>query len=144
MRPFLANGEVWRVIGVDPGDPRLIDRTGTRTVATTDPITRTIHVSKELAPPKLDIVMLHEVAHAITMSYGLLGYMHEKVPERYWIPVEEWAAQLIGEYGLEAVILASESLGRPLCIDGHCLRPIEKGEGQWSNWRSSCLKCSTR
>ena len=144
MRPFSANGEVWRVIGVDPGAPRLIDRTGTRTVATTDPLARTIHVSKELAPPELDLVMLHEVAHAITMSYGLLSYIHEKVPERYWIPVEEWAAQLVGEYGLEAVVLASESLGRPLCIGRYCFNPNEKGAGLWSNWRSSCLRCSTR
>lgn len=120
MRPFVVNGEVWRVIGVVPGDPRLVDRTGTRTVATTDPLTRTIHISNELAPPELDLVMLHEVAHAITMSYRLLGGIHAELPERYWIPVEEWAAQLVGEYGVEAVIAATESLGRPLCVRGFC------------------------
>ena len=120
MRPFVANGEVWRVVWVHPGDPRLVDRTGTKTVATTDPVTRTIHVSTELSPPKLDLVMLHEVAHAMTMSYGLLGRIHSDIPERYWVPVEEWAAQLVGEYGVEAVIAASEALGRPLCVRGYC------------------------
>lgn len=81
----------------------------------------TIHISTELYPPELDLVMLHEVAHAITMSYGLLDNVHRSVPESYWIPVEEWAAQLVGEHGIEAVVLASESLGRPLCVSGFCL-----------------------
>ena len=120
MKPFVANGEVWRVVGVDPGDPRLVDRTGTRTVATTDPISRTIHISNELVPPNLDLVMLHEVAHAVTMSYGLLDHIHKAVPKPYWIPVEEWAAQLLGEYGVEAIVSASESLGRPICVRGFC------------------------
>jgi hypothetical protein len=66
--------------------------------------------------------MLHEVAHAITMSYGLLDSVHDFVPEPYWVPVEEWAAQLLGKHGVEATVLASESLGRPLCVNGFCMR----------------------
>lgn len=120
MRPFVVNGEVWRVVWVTPDDPRLIDRTNTRTVATTDPVAKVIHMSTELSPPDLDLVMLHEVAHVITMSYGLLEEVHDAVPELYWIPVEEWAAQLVGEHAIEAVILSSELLGRPLCVGGFC------------------------
>lgn len=120
MRPFVVNGEVWRVIWVRPGDPRLIDRTGTRTVATTDPLTRTVHVSEELNPPELDMVMLHEVAHAVTMSHGLLPDIRSVLPRDYWVPVEEWAAQLVGEYGTEAVDAAAMALGRPICVRGYC------------------------
>lgn len=108
------------VVRVLPGDPRLVDRTGKVRVATTDPATRTVHVSSAIVPPLLDRVMLHEVAHAITISYGLLEPLHAFMPEDLWIPMEEWSAQLVEAHGIEAVIAASESLGRPLCIRGLC------------------------
>ncbi len=120
MRPFVVNGDIWRVIRVRPGDLRLVDRTGTRTVATADPVTKTIHVSTDLNPPELDVVMLHEVAHAVTMSHGLLRHIRSRIPEEYWVPVEEWAAQLVGEHGVEAVAAASSALGRPVCVRGLC------------------------
>ena len=120
MRPIMVNGHAWRVVGVEPGDPRLIDRTGTHTVGTADPATRTIHISSELAPPMLDRVLLHEVAHAVAMSHGLLDALHAMVPEASWVPVEEWAAQMVENHGIEASVLASEALGRPLCVGGFC------------------------
>ena len=73
-----------------------------------------------MTPPLLDRVLLHEVAHAVTMSYGLLDALHGTLPEDLWIPVEEWAVQLVENFSMEAVALASESLGRPLCIRGLC------------------------
>lgn len=114
------NGEAWGVVRVPPGDPRLVDREGKRTIGTADPITRTVHISSELVPPLLDRVLLHEVAHAIAMSHGLLRPLHEMVPEDYWIDVEEWAAQMVENHGIEASVLASESLGRPICVRGFC------------------------
>lgn len=89
-------------------------------MATADPNDRVIRVSSEVLPPLLDRVVLHEVAHAVTMSHGLLGPLHSTVPERLWVPVEEWAVQLVENYGMEAVALASEVLGRPVCIRGLC------------------------
>lgn len=103
-----------------PGDPRLVDREGKLTVGTTDPMTRTVHISNELSAPMLDRVLLHEVAHAVTISYNLLDPMHENVPEGYWVDVEEWTAQVVENHGIEAAVLASQSLGRPLCIGGFC------------------------
>lgn len=120
MRPFVINGEAWRVVRVPAGDPRLTDRTGTERLATTDPGDRAVYVNRRLVPPLLDRVVLHEVAHAITVSWGLLGYVRERVPEASWVDVEEWSAQLIENHAIEAVQAATEALGRPICVRGFC------------------------
>lgn len=120
MRPFAVNGEAWRVVWVEPGDPRLIDREGKRTVGTADPGTRTVHLSNRLRPPELDRVLLHEVAHAITMSWGLLPALGGVVAVGDRIGAEEWAAQLVENHGIEAAAIASEVLGRPICVRGFC------------------------
>lgn len=125
MRPFTVNGDLWRVVRVRPGDPLLVDRTGTPRLATADPGDRVIRVSSEVRPPLLDRVILHEVAHAVTMSHGLLGPLHTGVPESLWVPVEEWAVQLVENHGMEAVALASEVLGRPVCVRGLCSDRLE-------------------
>lgn len=103
-----------------PGDPRLVDREGKRTVGTTDPKTRTVHLSDELVPPMLDRVMLHEVAHAVAISYGLNEMLRKFLPSEYQIQVEEWVCNMVESYGIEAAKLASESLGRPVCVRGFC------------------------
>lgn len=120
MQPFKVNGELWRVVRVSPNDPSLIDRTGTRTIATTDPNSHVVSISASVVPPLLDKVLLHEVAHAVTISHGLLDVLRIAVPERFWVFVEEWAAQLIENHGIEAANLASLSLGRPICVRGWC------------------------
>lgn len=121
MRPFVINGELWRVHRVPAGDFRLIDRTGTERLATTDPTTRAVYVNDGVTPPLLDRVVLHEVAHAITISWNLLDRLHSLVPTRSWVPAEEWAAQLIEGHAIEAVAAASRSLGRPVCVAGTCM-----------------------
>lgn len=121
MRPFVINGDVWGVVRVPAGDPSLVDRTGTPRLATTDPATRTIFVLDSVMPPLLDRVMLHEVAHAITVSWRLLGRVRSAVPAPAWVPVEEWAAQLVEGHAIEAVAAASRSLGRPVCVEGACM-----------------------
>lgn len=120
MRPFVVNGQVWGVARVPAGDPRLIDRTDTQRLATTDPRTRTVYVSEDVVPPLLDRVMLHEVAHAVTISWGLLAGLRQRLPRRFWVDAEEWAAQLVENHAIEAVRAASESLGRPVCVRGVC------------------------
>lgn len=106
---------------MNPGDPRLIDREGKRTIGTADPLTRTVHLSNRLKPPLLDRVLLHEVAHAISMSHGLLGELHQGIPDESWVRAEEWSVKLVENHGVEAVVIASEVLGRPLCIGGFCV-----------------------
>lgn len=121
MKPITVNGESWSVNTVTPDDPSLVDRTGTRRIATADPATRSINVSSSVQPPLLDRVLLHETAHAITVSHGLLSPLRSQIPPELWVTVEEWAVELLEKYSIEAIILASESLGRPLCIRGYCM-----------------------
>ena len=120
MRPFIADGDVWRVIRVPAGDPRLIDRTGSERLATTDPHTRTIAVLDTVQPPLLDRVMLHEVAHAVTMSSDLLPELGRMVKDGDVIGVEEWAARLVEGHAIETIDAASAALGRPICVEGLC------------------------
>lgn len=120
MRPFVINGDVWGVARLRPGDPRLIDRTGTPRLAVTDPVDRMVYVREDLRPPLLDRVMLHEVAHAVTVSWGLLPRVREDTLRGDTIGVEEWSAQLVENHAMEAVQAASEALGRPICVRGLC------------------------
>ena len=129
MRPFLANGRLWRVVEVEPGDPRLIDRTMTERLATTDPATGTINVSSAVKPPLLDRVVMHEVAHAVTISYGLVSRLRAALPPELWVFVEEWAAQLVEMHAIEVSAIASETLGRPVCVHGRCSVELFPGKG---------------
>lgn len=120
MFPVVINGDLWSVVGVTPGDTRLIDRTGHERLATTDPDKFIIYINKYITPPLLDKVVLHEIAHAITISYKLLSDIRAVVPDELWIPVEEWSAKLIENHSLEAANAAARVLGRPVCIRGLC------------------------
>lgn len=121
MKPFILNGDMWRVVEVPSGDPRLVDRLGDACLGTADPATRTIHISSSLEPPLLDKVLIHEVAHAITISYGLLDAIHSVIGDKMArVLVEEWAAQLVENHAIEAAAMASRSLGRSVCVDGLC------------------------
>lgn len=120
MRPFVVNGQVWGVARVPAGDPRLIDRTDTPRLAVTDSRNRMVYVRADLKPPLLDKVMLHEVAHAITVSWGLLPDVRSGVMRGDIIDVEEWAAQLVENHAMEAVQAARRALGRPICVRGLC------------------------
>ncbi len=120
MFPFTVNGDVWRVIRVPAGDPLLIDRTGSSKLAVTDESERTVYVLDTLRPPLLDKVMLHEVAHAITVSWGLLPEVRSDTLRGDIIGVEEWSAQLVENHSLEALEAARTALGRPVCIRGVC------------------------
>ena len=120
MRPFVINGELWGVARLRSGDPLLVDRTGIPRLAVTDPESRMVYIREDLRPPLLDRVMLHEVAHAVTVSWGLLPRVREDTLRGDIIGVEEWAAQLVENHAMEAVQAASEALGRPICVRGLC------------------------
>lgn len=116
----MTNGEVWEVVRVPAGDPRLVDRTDVERLATTDPTARVVWLREDLVPPLLDRVLLHEVAHAVTLSWGLLGGLRSNAPRQSWVPLEEWAARLVESHAIEAVDAASAALGRPVCVRGLC------------------------
>ena len=120
MRPVTIGGDVWRVVRVPAGDPSLVDRTGNERLGTTDPSTMTVAVLDSLDPPLLDRVMLHEMAHAVTISHELLPRLRRDVMRGDIIGVEEWSAQMVEGYAFEAIRAASEALDRPICVKGLC------------------------
>lgn len=120
MRSFVSNGVVWGVVRVPAGDPRLF-ADGVERLATTDPTTRTISINEDVVPPLLDKVVLHEVAHAITMSWGLLPDLRRAVSTRAQTAAEEWGAQLVENHAIEAIMASNSILGRPVCVRGDCI-----------------------
>lgn len=129
MKPFVLDGRVWRVVRVHPDDPALIDRTGTRTIATTDPKARIIRLSSDIPIQMLDVVMLHETAHAMSISRNLFDRISALIPAENRIAVEEWAAQMTAENSVETVAIASRALGRPICVYGTCMLGLD-GSGK--------------
>ena len=111
MNHFYMNGYRWQVIFVDPEDSRLMDRTETQRVATTDPNTLCIYLSDELEEPFLRTVLAHELSHCVMFSYGLLHDIHMMVDPRYWIRAEEWICNFLANYGERIFSLTNEILG---------------------------------
>lgn len=105
------NGYFWRVQRVPPDSPKLIDRTGERRVATTDPEEQCIFLSEHLSGSFLNTVLLHELGHCIMLSYGLILTLRSRLPEYLWIPAEEWCCNLIADYGEEIFEKANKILG---------------------------------
>ena len=120
MQPLVIGDHVWGVIRVSPGDPLLVDRTGTRRVATTDPANRVIRISEEVMPPLYDRVLLHEAAHATMVEHGVTDLLSQ-LPTAWRIATEELLAWFLETHGLEVVDAVSASLGRGVCVDGICL-----------------------
>lgn len=89
----------------------LIDRTGSKVVATTDPRTRTIYLLDTLDGSFLNTVLIHELGHAVMFSYGLLNDIHRVVRREDWIDAEEWICNFIADYGLRIFSIVSSVLG---------------------------------
>ena len=120
MRPFVLNGELWRVVPVRPGDERLTDRTGTERVATTDPSTRCVYLSRSLSGPFLETVLLHEIGHCALYSYGLLESLHRIVPRESWEDAEEWACNFLADHGRDVLHAARVAMGAPVARRRGC------------------------
>lgn len=122
MRPLVIRGNVWRVVRVSPGDPFLIDRTGTLRIATTDPVTKTIRISKTVLPPMFDQVYLHEAAHAAMTENNVPELLSVVVDDNSQVLTEELLAWFLESHGIEVVNAVSESLGRPVCMNNLCAK----------------------
>lgn len=99
MTKFTMNGIVWKVYFVSYDSPYLVDRTGVRTLATTDPKYYKVYISNELYGSRLKHVLIHEMGHCVMVSYNLIRYIHKVVKPRYWIDAEEHICNLIADYG---------------------------------------------
>lgn len=127
MRPLVIRGSAWRVVRVYPGDPFLIDRTGSLRVATTDAESKTIRISEAVMPPMLDRVYLHEAAHATMEEAGVPDLLPAGAMRVY---LEELIAWFLETHAIEVVDAVSASLGRPACVDGTCLRRLPHGDSR--------------
>lgn len=112
MGEFELNGIRWAVMTVDPYSELLIDRTGHRTVATTDPKTHYIYLSSTLQGPFLVKVLLHELGHCVMVSYGLLDTIRSAVYSDKWVEAEEWMCNFIADYGFQIFSAAYKVLGK--------------------------------
>ena len=121
MRPLTIGNHVWRVVRVSPGDPLLMDRTGRMTIATTDPTTRTIRISKAVMPPLFDQVYLHEAAHAMMVEAGVPDLLQRLTDGRWQVLMEELVAWFLETHAIQVIDAVSASLGRPVCVDGRCM-----------------------
>lgn len=92
-------------------DSALIDRTGERRLATTDPSNFTIYLVDSLDGLLLETVLIHEICHAIIVSYDLLSSIHMLVLPDKWIETEEWLCNFIVIYGGQVFEVASDLLG---------------------------------
>lgn len=105
------NGITWYIKVVDPGSSLLIDRTGARTVATTDPVKHNVYVSSLLYGDFLTKVFIHELGHCAMISFDLLSDVHKMVKKEYWVEAEEWICNFLAEYGLTIFNIAYSVLG---------------------------------
>ena len=108
---FYMNGLRWRVRFTYPTDPVLVDRTGTLTIGVTDGSTMTIYLSNELRGSFLTTVVLHELSHAMMISYGYLEQIHRYCKKRYWVDMEELIANLIAQQAKEIFQRAYDIVG---------------------------------
>ena len=110
MNSFYCNGILWQVLFVDPYSPVLIDRTGQLRVATTDPLTCSVHLSRDLTGDVLQTVLRHELGHVTMLSYNLLDEIHRMVKPRYWVDIEEWICNFMADYGSEVFRISNDIL----------------------------------
>ena len=108
---FYMNGLHWNVRWTKSTDPILVDRTGSLTVAVTDPDTMTIYLSNGLRGSFLTTVVLHELSHAMMISYGYLEQIHRYCKKRYWVDMEELIANLIADRAYEIFQRAYDVVG---------------------------------
>lgn len=90
---FLINGELWRVIFVDPRHPALLKPNGDFAIGACDDFSKTIYLSKNLSGNYLKQVLCHEITHAIMFSYNI------EMP----LQQEELFAEIMATFGEEIV-----------------------------------------
>lgn len=107
---FIMNGVHWTVQFVHPNSILLVDRTNTKTVATTDPYTHRVYLSEELRGDFLHRVLAHELGHCAMVSYDMLGDISHMAKPEQRINMEEWACNFIADYGAEVLSLSNALL----------------------------------
>lgn len=105
------NGYSWKTRFVPSRSPMLVDRTGTLTIATTDPETFTVYLSEELSGDMLMTVFIHELGHCALYSYGFLDFIRDRVEPKYRIEMEEFICNFLADYGARIFKIAFRTMG---------------------------------
>lgn len=111
MNTFILNGYEWKIIFVGHNSRMLVDRTGNKRLATTDPATRRVYLSNRLRGNELLTVLIHELSHCVIVSFNLALDIHRMVKKQYWIEAEEWLCNFIADYGMTIFSIAYRTLG---------------------------------
>lgn len=111
MINFIINGDEWVLHYVEPFSPYLIDRTGRYTIGCTDPLTKTVYISKYLNENLITKVIIHELCHCVMVSYGYTDYIQEVVYPWQVINVEELICNYI-ENNLDRINYLSDYILR--------------------------------
>lgn len=116
MNSFYMGVYLWQIEYLEPYSDLLVDRSGVIRVATTDPVTHTIFLSRELKNNDflLETVLLHELGHAAMISYNIFDDLHRMVKPRYWVDIEEWVCNFLADYGSEVFDIARDVLGKDI------------------------------
>lgn len=96
---------------VNPRSGYLVDRSGVIRLATTDPASNTVYLSRALYGDMLYRVLIHEIGHCAILSFNLLDDIHAMVYPEYWVAAEEWVCNFIADYGLKIFSAAYHILG---------------------------------
>lgn len=118
---FKMNGDLWRVRFVDANSPMLVDRTGIKTIATTDPMSKTVNISADLYGELLMTVFIHELGHCALYSFGFLDRINKWVKPQYRIKMEEFICNFLADYGMKIFQTAYTTLG----YDAWKIIPVE-------------------
>lgn len=105
------NGYLWHIYFVKPNSPMLVDRTNTLTVGTTDIDFLQVFLSNKLRDSFLMRVLIHELGHCALYSYHLLDDIHRMTYPDCWVEMEEWACNLIADYGFQIYNIGFQTLG---------------------------------
>lgn len=105
------NGILWKIYEVAQNDPKLVDRTGSLRVATTDPNYFSVFLSDSLQGDFKIRVLIHELSHCVMISFNLIDQIHKAVRPEYWIEAEEWICNFISDYGFKVFKAAEHIAG---------------------------------
>lgn len=93
---FVVNGKTWKLKIVPAHNRHFIRSDGSSTIGVTDNNDRTVYISDGLSEELFDKVLVHELCHVFSFSYGL------------YIPIEteEMIADFVASYGRDIIYLA--------------------------------------
>lgn len=108
---FYMNGYLWKFRFISPNDERLVDRTETLRVATTDPEDLCVYLSSELHGDFLMTVVIHELSHCALYSFHLIDTIHKYTKREHWIDMEEFICNFLADYGLQIFKIGYQNVG---------------------------------